>query len=70
MFEIGTKGLEESQQFNGKKETFNNFTKLIDHKMKDIQVLEALDVAVELDDPALSNTTKVINIFENTRKYV
>eukprot|EP00957_Ditylum_brightwellii_P061717 4683214-Ditylum_brightwellii.AAC.1 len=58
MFKIGTKGLEESQQFNGKKETFNNFAKLIGHKMKEIQVLEALGVAFEWDDPASSNTTK------------
>eukprot|EP00957_Ditylum_brightwellii_P191570 14585517-Ditylum_brightwellii.AAC.1 len=37
MFEFGTKGLEESQQFNGKKEIFNDFAKLIGHKMKEIQ---------------------------------
>eukprot|EP00957_Ditylum_brightwellii_P062768 4763546-Ditylum_brightwellii.AAC.1 len=64
MFELGTKGLEESQRFNRKKETFNNFAKLIGHKMKEIQVLEALGVAIEWDDPAPSNTTKVINIFK------
>eukprot|EP00957_Ditylum_brightwellii_P063275 4802058-Ditylum_brightwellii.AAC.1 len=64
MFEIGTKDLEESQQFNRKKETFNNFAKLICHKMKEIQVLEALDVAIEWDDPAPINATKVTNIFK------
>eukprot|EP00957_Ditylum_brightwellii_P082464 6269798-Ditylum_brightwellii.AAC.1 len=68
MFEIGTKGLEELQRFNGQTETFNNFAKLISHKMKDIQVLEALGVATEWDDPAPSNAFKVINIFENTGK--
>eukprot|EP00957_Ditylum_brightwellii_P068749 5218504-Ditylum_brightwellii.AAC.1 len=40
MIKIGTKGLEEFQQFNRKKETFNNFAKLIGHRMKEIRVLE------------------------------
>eukprot|EP00957_Ditylum_brightwellii_P136296 10394663-Ditylum_brightwellii.AAC.1 len=68
MFKIRTKGLEESQRFNGKKGSFNDFAKLIGHKMKEIRVLEALDVATEWDDPAPSNATKVVNIFENTGK--
>eukprot|EP00957_Ditylum_brightwellii_P171835 13081250-Ditylum_brightwellii.AAC.1 len=36
--------------------------------MKKIQVLEALGVVIECDDPAPSNATKVINIFKNTGK--
>eukprot|EP00957_Ditylum_brightwellii_P196372 14961783-Ditylum_brightwellii.AAC.1 len=51
MFEIRTKGLEESQRFDGKKGSFNNFAKLIGHKMKEIRVLEALGVATECDVP-------------------
>ena len=36
MFEIGTKGLDEKQRFNGRKEAFNDFSKLIGHKMKEV----------------------------------
>eukprot|EP00957_Ditylum_brightwellii_P171463 13053023-Ditylum_brightwellii.AAC.1 len=68
MFEIRMKGLEELQRFNRKKRSFNNFAKLIGHKMKEIRVLEALGVATEWDNPAPSNATKVINIFKNTGK--
>eukprot|EP00957_Ditylum_brightwellii_P115643 8820897-Ditylum_brightwellii.AAC.1 len=36
--------------------------------MKEIRVLEALGMATEWDDPAPSNATKMVNIFQNTRK--
>eukprot|EP00957_Ditylum_brightwellii_P037466 2833797-Ditylum_brightwellii.AAC.1 len=45
MFKLGMKGLEEKQRFNGRKEAFNDFSKLIGHKMKEVRVLEALEVA-------------------------
>eukprot|EP00957_Ditylum_brightwellii_P060584 4600539-Ditylum_brightwellii.AAC.1 len=66
MFELGTKGLEETQRFNGRKEAFHDFSKLIGHKMKEVRVLEALEVAVEWAEAYPSNTTKVVNIFESS----
>eukprot|EP00957_Ditylum_brightwellii_P013136 992677-Ditylum_brightwellii.AAC.1 len=66
MFELGTKELEEKRRFNGRKEAFNDFAKLIGHKMKEIRVLEALEVAVEWTKASPSNATKVVNIFEST----
>eukprot|EP00957_Ditylum_brightwellii_P040262 3046746-Ditylum_brightwellii.AAC.1 len=50
MFEIGTKGLDEKQRFNGRKDGFNNFLKLIGHKMREAHP---------------NNATKVVNIFES-----
>eukprot|EP00957_Ditylum_brightwellii_P208060 15355667-Ditylum_brightwellii.AAC.1 len=60
------KGLESAQRFDGRKESFNNFAKVVSHQIKKVRLTEALEIATDWDAlmvaPRLPKM--IVNIFK------
>eukprot|EP00957_Ditylum_brightwellii_P170995 13017195-Ditylum_brightwellii.AAC.2 len=54
LFETGSKGLESAQQFDGRKETFNDFLKLVSHQLKKVRLTEVLEITTKWDAQAVA----------------
>eukprot|EP00957_Ditylum_brightwellii_P126750 9661420-Ditylum_brightwellii.AAC.1 len=66
LFKTGSKGPKEAQRFDGRKELFNNFTKLMSHKIEKVRLNKLLKNAMERDTSAAAPrpTKTTVNIFE------
>eukprot|EP00957_Ditylum_brightwellii_P117591 8968128-Ditylum_brightwellii.AAC.1 len=66
LFLTGSKGLETAQRFDGEKESFSDFAKLVGHRIKNVILAEVLEITTEWD--ALTVTLRppktIVNIFE------
>eukprot|EP00957_Ditylum_brightwellii_P013434 1014199-Ditylum_brightwellii.AAC.1 len=67
LYNTGCTGVEKEQRFDGSKEKFSDFQKLIGHQMNDLRMMEVLDVAVAWDaaTPASRNPNEVVNVFKS-----
>eukprot|EP00957_Ditylum_brightwellii_P154627 11768473-Ditylum_brightwellii.AAC.1 len=67
LYAAGCVEVEKEQRFNGLKEKFSDFLKMIEDQTNDLQMIEILDVLVSWDasKPAPQNPSKVVNIFES-----
>eukprot|EP00957_Ditylum_brightwellii_P054133 4100179-Ditylum_brightwellii.AAC.1 len=63
LFETGSKGLEDAQRFDGRKESFNNFAKLVSHQIK-----KDSPAAVLRSPKTIVNTFEKKEVSENTLK--
>eukprot|EP00957_Ditylum_brightwellii_P043426 3292609-Ditylum_brightwellii.AAC.1 len=65
LFENNSKGLETALRFNGRKETFNNFLKLVSHQIKKVRLVEVLEIATKWDTRTVTPRPPqtIVNIF-------
>ena len=65
LFMDGCEGLEKDLRFDGKKENYDNFVKLIEKKMRRTRVIDALEVAISWDNSgtAPEDADEVIDLF-------
>eukprot|EP00957_Ditylum_brightwellii_P095046 7238513-Ditylum_brightwellii.AAC.1 len=49
LFKTGSKGMKEAQRFDERKELFDNFTKLMSHKIEKVRLAKVLKIAMEWD---------------------
>ena len=67
LFKTAMLGLDKEQKFNGKRENFADFCKLIQHKLDDTRLYEVLDIATEWIKAVSTNAIMVVNVFDKTR---
>ena len=72
LYENACKGLKEDSLFNGKRENYSNFVKLIEKEFKNTRMMEALEISREWDDlaTAVENrrlVTSTVDIFKTNK---
>eukprot|EP00957_Ditylum_brightwellii_P161745 12315189-Ditylum_brightwellii.AAC.1 len=67
LYSAGCTGVKKEQRFDGSKERFSDFQKMIGHQMNDLCMMDVLDVTVAWDatTPALRNPSGVTNVFDS-----
>eukprot|EP00957_Ditylum_brightwellii_P047276 3591401-Ditylum_brightwellii.AAC.1 len=67
LYDAWCTGVEKEQRFDGSKERFSNFQKMIGHQMNNLCMMDVLDVAVAWDatTPAPQNPSEVTNVFDS-----
>eukprot|EP00957_Ditylum_brightwellii_P009215 697407-Ditylum_brightwellii.AAC.1 len=69
LYNAGCTGVKKEQRFDGSKERFSDFQKMIRHQMNNLCMMDVMNVAVAWDatTPAPQNPSKVTNVFDSHR---
>ena len=67
LFTETSKGLKEKDMFNGKRENYGNFVKLIEKDFENTRIMESLEIAVFWNycQSCSREPTKIINVFNS-----